>query len=211
MAAEINTDPYTGPCFSKGNRLARALWGVVYALLFRTSPRPFHAWRAWLLQVFGARLGEHCHVYPRAIIWAPWNLECGDKVGVADGAEIYNPSPIRIGDQATISQGAYLCGASHDYRQAHFPLVSQPIIVEKQAWIAARAIVAMGVTISEGCVIGAGSVVTKNMPPWTVCAGSPCRVLKSYARSGGGGGSESQATGASPGRLHAATSTGVDS
>lgn len=185
MSANHNTDPYTGPCFTLRNRAARLLWMVVCTLFFRPSPRPFHAWRRFLLTLFGARLGAHCHIYPRAIVWAPWNLECGDKVGIANDAEIYNPSLIRIGDQATISQGAFLCGASHDYRLDHFPLRTAPITVEKKAWVAARAIVGMGVTISEGCVIGAGSVVTKTMPPWTICAGNPCRVVKPYRRDDG--------------------------
>jgi putative colanic acid biosynthesis acetyltransferase WcaF len=81
-----------------------------------------------------------------------------------------------------VSQGAFLCGASHDYRLAGFPLTSAPIRIDAHAWIAARAIVTMGVTIGEGCVIGAGSVVTADMPAWTVCAGIPCRPIKPYTR-----------------------------
>jgi putative colanic acid biosynthesis acetyltransferase WcaF len=104
-------------------------------------------------------------------------------VAVADDAEIYNPALIEVGDFAVVSQGAYLCGASHDYRRWQFPLISQPITIGSHAWIAARAIVQMGVSVGEGCVIGAGSVVTRDMPPWTVCAGNPCRVMRQYEKS----------------------------
>src|SRR3546814_1362494 len=62
---------------------------------------------------------------------------------IADGAEVYNPSPVRIGEWAVVSQGAYLCGASHDYESPEFPLISQPISIGPHAWIAARAIVHM--------------------------------------------------------------------
>src|SRR3954451_18704441 len=79
------------PYFSRSNRLSRALWDLVWLLLFRPTPRPMHAWRSVLLRAFGARLGRDCHFYPAAKVWAPWNLECGDRVGVADGAELYNP------------------------------------------------------------------------------------------------------------------------
>jgi len=106
----------------------------------------------------------------------------GRAACLADGAEIYNPSPVEIGDLAIISQGAYLCGASHNYRRWDFPLVSRPIVIGKSAWVAARVIVSMGVKVGEGCVIGAGSVVSKDMPPWSVCAGNPCRVIKSYQK-----------------------------
>jgi putative colanic acid biosynthesis acetyltransferase WcaF len=127
-------------------------------------------------------VGEDSHVYPKAIIWAPWNLRLGRGACIGEGAEVYNPSLINIGDYAIVSQQAYLCGASHDYRRWDFPLISQPITIGAHAWIAARAIVGMGINIGEGCVIGAGSMVTKNMPEWTVCAGNPCRVIKQYRK-----------------------------
>ncbi len=166
------------PYFSRRNRMARQCWGLVCFFLFRLTPRPLHAWRTLLLRAFGARLGKRCHIYPGARIWAPWNLECGDDVAIADDAEIYNTSVIKLGDGAVISQGAYLCGASHDPDDPGFPLISVPIVVEQRAWVASRAIVMPGITLGEGCVIGAGSVVTKDMPAGAVCAGNPCRVLK---------------------------------
>src|SRR3972149_12009913 len=158
---------YDRPSFSLGNRGARVLWGIVRLLLFRPSPRPMHAWRRMLLRSFGARVGRGAPVYPKAIIWAPWNLTIGEAAAIANDAELYNPSPISIGAYAVVSQGAYLCGASHDYRSPQFPLIHKPIVVSDHAWVAARAIVQMGITTGEGCVIGAGSIVTKNMPAWT--------------------------------------------
>jgi len=106
----------------------------------------------------------------------------GEGASLANGAEVYNPSPIFIDEYAVVSQEAYLCGASHDYRLWSFPLISGSITIGKHAWIAARAIIHMGVRIGDGCVIGAGSVVTKDMPPWSVCAGNPCRVIKTYEK-----------------------------
>ena len=110
----------------------------------------------------------------------------GPAAAIADGAEVYNPSLITVGEGAVVSQGAFLCGASHEYWEWRFPLVSAPIVIGRFAWVAARAIVQMGVVIGEGCVIGAGSVVTKDMPAWSVCAGNPCRVIKPYAKKGTG-------------------------
>jgi putative colanic acid biosynthesis acetyltransferase WcaF len=168
--------------FSLANRAVRQLWSIVWLLLFRPTPRPFHAWRRVLLRLFGARIGAGAHVYAGARIWAPWNLTLGREAAVADRAEIYNPEPITIGDYAVISQDAFLCGASHDYGSWDFTFISAPIVVGARAWIAARAIVQMGVTIGEGCVVGIGSVVTRDMPAWTVCAGVPCRPMKPYAK-----------------------------
>lgn len=165
------------------NKLARALWSWVWLLLFRPSPRPCFRWRRFLLRCFGARIGAGSHIYPSARIWAPWNLETGQTVAIADGANIYNPAPVILEDYSIVSQEAFLCAASHDYTRWTFPLVTQPIRVGAHAWIAARAFVHMGVTIGEGCVIGAASVVTKDTPPWTVCAGNPCTVIRTYDKS----------------------------
>lgn len=181
---ESATSPFTSPSFSLRNRLARLLWNIVYVCLFRPSPRPFHGWREFLLRLFGAQLGKECHIYPGAVIWAPWNLICGNRVAVADGGEIYNPDIIKLDDCVTISQLAFLCGASHDYSTWAFPLISKQIHIKEHAWIASRAIIGMGVTIGEGCVIGAGSVVTKDMPAWSVCAGNPCRFIRKYEKKG---------------------------
>ncbi len=92
--AAQSADPYLRPSFSLSNRMRRLAWSICWTLLFRTSPRPFHSWRAFLLRCFGARLGPHCHFYPRSRIWAPWNLLCADGVSLGDDAEIYNPSPV---------------------------------------------------------------------------------------------------------------------
>jgi putative colanic acid biosynthesis acetyltransferase WcaF len=166
--------PYTQPSFSLGNRLARALWGMVWLLLFRPSPRPFHAWRRLLLRLFGAELGVHVNIYPSVQIWAPWQLNIGNRVGIANGVTLYNMAPIVIGDNCVISQGAHLCCGTHDIDSPNFQLMAKPIILEGDVWICAEAFVGPGITIAEGCVLGARAVVTKTITePWSVWVGNP--------------------------------------
>ena len=174
----INADTHTGPSFSLRNRLARLVWNVAYALLFYPSPRPFHGWRRLVLKLFGAKIGKGCHIYPHARIWAPWNLICDNEAGVGDGAILYNQALITLGKRAVVSQGAHLCSGSHDYESPGFELFAKPITVGAHAWLAAECFVHPGVTIGEGAVIGARSVVTRDMPAWTVCAGNPCKPIK---------------------------------
>ncbi len=171
-----------GKEYTVSNRLARLAWWAVYRLLFRWSPRPLHHWRSFLLRCFGARLGPGCHIYASAKIWAPWNLECGSRACIADGAEVYNPVKISIGEGAVISQDAYLCAASHDYADPAFSHIHGTIVIGKKAWVGARAIVLLGKTIGDRSVVGAGSVVTKDVPPDSVCGGNPARVVKKIER-----------------------------
>ncbi|MBL7071595.1 MAG: colanic acid biosynthesis acetyltransferase WcaF [Candidatus Omnitrophica bacterium] len=173
-----NIDAYTQPSYSLKNRIIRLIWNIVYFLLFRFSLIPFHPWRSFLLRCFGAKIGKGCHIYPGVIIWAPWNLEIGDYVGIASGVLCHSMAKIKLGDKVVISQGTRLYTGSHDYEDPRFPLVTKPITVETNAWIAAEAFVFPGVTIGKGAVIGARSVITKDMPARMVCAGNPCRPIK---------------------------------
>jgi putative colanic acid biosynthesis acetyltransferase WcaF len=137
-----------------------------------------HAWRALLLRAFGAKVGAKCHFYPGSKVWCPWNLVCEDRVTFADGAEIYNPSPIYFGSHAIVSQGAYVCGATHLYNEPEFRLVSFPMRVGAYAWICARAMVSPGVNVGEGAILGLGSVATRDLEPYGIYAGSPARKVK---------------------------------
>ncbi|MET0243825.1 MAG: WcaF family extracellular polysaccharide biosynthesis acetyltransferase [Flavitalea sp.] len=173
-----NQDTYTGPSFSLKNRLARVIWNTVYAVLFRYSPRPLHGWRSMLLKLFGAKLGKNVHIYPGVKIWAPWNLEVADDTGIANDAILYSMGKIKIGKRVTISQGSHICAGTHDYTQKGFPLLAIPITIGDYVWVAAESFIHPGVTINDGAVIGARSVVTKDVPEWMVCAGHPCKPLK---------------------------------
>jgi putative colanic acid biosynthesis acetyltransferase WcaF len=105
-------------------------------------------------------------------------VEIGDEAGVADGAILYSQGKITLGRRAVVSQGAHLCAGTHDYEQEGFPLFTKPITVGDHVWIAAEAFVHPGIDIGEGAVIGARSVIVKNLPAWMVCAGHPCVVLR---------------------------------
>lgn len=171
-------DPYRQPSFSLNNRLKRLVWNFVYLLLFRLSPRPCHRWRVLLLRLFGARVGLHCHVYSGVKIWAPWNLMLGDNVGIADGVILYSMDRIEIGDYSVISQGSHLCGGTHDYNSENFQLLAKPIVIGKRVWVCAEVFIHPGITVPDGVVIGARSVVNKNIQqPWKVYAGNPCREV----------------------------------
>jgi putative colanic acid biosynthesis acetyltransferase WcaF len=159
-------------------KMFRTLWNGVYIALFRFSPRIFHGWRSTLLRAFGAKIGKGCHIYPKVIIHAPWNLSCEDNVGIADKAVIYNQAPVRVGERSVISQGAHICTGTHDYNDEKFRLVAKPINIGRNSWVCAEVFVMPGVNIGDGAVVGARSVVTKDVLPWTVCAGNPCRIIK---------------------------------
>jgi acetyltransferase-like isoleucine patch superfamily enzyme len=85
---------------------------------------------------------------------------------------------IRIGNNVAIAPDVCFFAAGHDYSDLELPDLAKSIVVGDRVWIGGRAVILLGVTIGEGAAIGAGSVVTKDIPAWTVAAGNPARVLK---------------------------------
>ena len=182
-AWRTEADPTLKPAFPIADRGKRAAWNLCWSLLYRTSPRPCHSWRAMLLRLFGAKLGPACHFYPKSKIWAPWNLVCEDRVTVGDDAEIYNPSPFHLASHCILSQGSYLCGASHSYNEIDFSLISYPMRIGAYAWICARAIVHPRVNVGTGAILGLGSVATSDLEPFGIYVGFPAQKVKERLRS----------------------------
>jgi putative colanic acid biosynthesis acetyltransferase WcaF len=178
VSAGINPDPYLRPAFTVQNKFRRAFWALSWLFLFRLTPVPWFFWRSALLRLFGAKVGPRNFIYPSARIWAPWLLETEAVVTIGRGAEIYNPGGVLLKHHSIVSQGAYICGASHDYNDPGFPFFSKRIVLEAYSWIGARAIVLPGVRVGEGSVLGAGSVTARSLEPWWVYAGNPARRAK---------------------------------
>lgn len=83
-----------------------------------------------------------------------------------------------IATKVCVSQGAYLCTASHNITIKSNPLITAPIKLDSFSWVASEAFVGMGVTIGEGAVVGARAAVFKNVEPWTVVGGNPAKFIK---------------------------------
>jgi putative colanic acid biosynthesis acetyltransferase WcaF len=155
-------------------------WAVVQSTLFRWSPRPWHGLRARLLRLFGADIPEpgRVVVFPSASIVFPQKLSLAPRSMIGPNVAIYNLAPVSLGRGANVSQNCHLCAGTHDHSRWSMPLVAKPIVVGENAWLGADVFVGPGVSIGELCVVGARSVVVKDLPARTVCAGNPCRVLK---------------------------------
>ncbi len=165
--------------YSLKNKIGRALWGVVYILLFRPfGTKYLNFWRVFILRLFGAKIGQDCSVSCSVKIWAPWNLEMEDHSMFASRVNCYNPSKIKLNSQVIVSDGVFLCGASHDVHSPQHTLISKPIEIMDQAWIASDAFIMMGVTIGQGAVVGARACVFKDVEPWTIVGGNPAKFIK---------------------------------
>lgn len=158
--------------------LLRWVWTFVQSTLFRWSPRPLHGFRAALLRLFGARIEGPVVIFPTARVTYPWRLSLAPHTMVGPFVHLYNLGPIRLERGANLSQFCHLCAGSHDFNRWSMPLVTAPIVIGPNAWLGADVFVGPGVTVGELAVVGARSVVVKDLPPRTICAGSPCRPFR---------------------------------
>ena len=161
------------------SKVLRVIWNVTWLLLFRPTPRGnlFRPWRAFLLRCFGAKLAKGANVLPSCRIWQPWKLEMGAYSCLSERVDCYNADWIRLGDQVTVSQDAFLCTASHDISSPIMELTTAPLTLGNQCWVCARAVLLPGVTLGEGAVVAASAVVTKDVPAWTVVGGNPANKI----------------------------------
>lgn len=163
--------------YTRSELLQRLLWAAAQPL-FRFSPRLLYSWRNNLLRLFGARIGRGVRIYPTVRIFLPRLLTVGDEATIGDDVRLYNLGPMHIGAEATVSQGAHLCGGTHDDRDPAFRLIRASIRIETAAWVCADAFVGPGVTVGEGAVVGARAVATRSVEPWQVVAGNPARFIR---------------------------------
>lgn len=179
-----NEAPYLGQnCVTPVSRrevLLRGLWAFVQATLFRWSPRPLHGFRARLLRLFGAEIPEPARVviFPTVRITYPWRLTLAPRSMVGRNVTLYNLARITLQRGANVSQNCHLCAGTHDFERWAMPLVARPIVIGENAWLAADVFVGPGVTVGELSVVGARSVVVKDLPPRMIAVGHPCRPIK---------------------------------
>lgn len=161
------------------NRFKRLLWNIIYLFLFRPFPTKFfRSWRNVLLRLFGAKIHSKAGVYSSATIWAPWNLVLEENAWIGPNVNCYNVDKIIMKKNATVSQGTHLCTASHDVFSIGHELITAPILIESDSWVAVDAYVHKGVIIGEGAVVGANACVYKNVEPWTIVGGNPAKFIK---------------------------------
>lgn len=154
------------------------LWRIVRQALFRLLPPPLNLARVGLLNLFGAHVHHTAFVHPRIRIDRPWNLRIGAGSRLQHGVIIESMGPITIGRRTYISQFAYLCSGSHDYRRRDMRVITRPIRIGDGVWLASDVFVGPGVTIGDRAIVGARSTVFRDLPPDAIAAGNPARPLR---------------------------------
>lgn len=137
----------------------------------------------YLRTFFGAKVGKKVVYYPNIWLFTGRNLVLGDDVDLATGVLITTDGGVTIGDRTLVGYGTKILSSNHVvpklperiFDSAH---KKAPVVIEKDVWIGANCIILPGVSIGEGSIIAAGSVVTKNVPKNVYVAGVPAKIIK---------------------------------
>jgi len=138
------------------------------------------------------QIGDNVTIWPWSRIEARRTNMGQGVIQIGDGTvcqpfiHIGSTVSVVIGKGVLIASGVYITDHDHDYTHPDFPPVDNAqvlvakVTVGDYTWIGERVVVAKGVTIGRSCVIGAGSVVTKDLPDYSMAVGVPARVIKTY-------------------------------
>jgi len=164
------------------------------------------AWRRWKLKHLYQckRVGRNVVIGNDVVIWTDGNLEIGDDVCLRRGVQIYEKQggrikigdrvnlghqcmldstvSITIGDDTMIGHRTIIIDSDHKYDDPDTPIVRQgyvaaPIVIGRDVWTGAHVVIVKGITVGDGAIIGANSVVTKDVPPYAIVAGNPARQI----------------------------------
>jgi putative colanic acid biosynthesis acetyltransferase WcaF len=130
------------------------------------------------LRAFGARIGVGVTIKPQVKITFPWKLTIGDHVWLGEECWLLNLERIVIGSNVCISQRAFVCTGSHNYKSLTFDLIVKPVTLEDGCWIGASAWVGPGVIVGTHAVLTARSVASNNLEPYGIYRGNPAVFLR---------------------------------
>jgi len=178
---------------------------VLNAMMPRNQARP-RLWVKWFLNPFKHKKGKNARICRNSRIDVmPFNnFVLDDNSTIEDFCTINNGvgdvligkrsrigmsnvliGPVTIGNDVILAQNIVMSGLNHGYEDITIPIYKQPVTRKKitvgdEAWIGANAVVVAGVTIGKHPVVAPGSVVTRDVPPFSIVAGNPAKVIKQY-------------------------------
>jgi acetyltransferase-like isoleucine patch superfamily enzyme len=179
---------------------------TVHSMLVRSYEARPRTWVRWFVNPFVHKKGRGSIIRWRTRMDVlPFNrFELGERSIIEDFSTINNGSgdvvighhtlvgmsnviigPVTLGNHIILAQHVVMSGLNHIYEDVSRPIVDQnvrtaPIVIEDDCWIAANVVITAGVTIGKHSIIAAGAVVTKDVPPYSIAAGNPAKVIKQY-------------------------------
>lgn len=152
-------------------------WGIAIFGNMIINRIPSRRFRLYYYKLAGLKCGKNVSICRYTDLLAIEKLKIGNGVNIGWRCTVDSRGEIEIGNNVVIASDSILLTAGHDVNDKHFSARYKKIIIEDRAWICTRSTILGGVKIGEGAVVAAGSVVTKDIPPYTIVGGVPAKVI----------------------------------
>lgn len=161
----------------------RALASLILGLFRGLPGYPGLAIRYVCVKRLAAQCGDNVAIYPGVYLSDLDGLRLGSNIKIGEMCFIGAAGGVVIEDDVSLAHATTVLTEEHDYTQPgplrETPLVFAPVVIRRGVWVGAGVKITAGVEIGAGAAVGAGAVVTRDIPPGTVAAGVPARVMRS--------------------------------
>jgi len=167
---------------------SRGIFWLIYYLFVRHLPRCYVRYsfgskhiRAFILKRTFKRFGTNVTIEPKIFFYNMSESEIGDNSGIGIGSYI---GTVKIGRDVMIGEELIVISQNHEFGDLRTPMwkqgwkKDQPVVIEDDVWIGSRVILLPGVKVGKGSIVAAGSIVTKEVPPYTIVGGNPAREIR---------------------------------
>ena len=152
-------------------------WGMNILGNIFVNKIPSRRIRIFYYKLLGAKLGKDVSICRNTDLLAENKLKIGNGVNIGWRCTIDARGGIEIHNNVVIASDSIVLTADHDINDKNFTARYKPIVIKDRAWICTRSTILGGVTIGEGAVVAAGSVVTKDVNPYTIVGGIPAKTI----------------------------------
>ena len=130
-------------------------------------------------------IGRNCLIQDRVYLRAgvDGRIDIGDRAALNSFVQMYGHGGITVGDDSQIGPNTVITTTGHDYMATHLEQDYSPVVIGERVWIGANCTIVPGVSIGDRAVIGAGAVVTRDIPPRCIAVGVPARVIRYFDES----------------------------
>jgi len=160
-----------------GEKRTAQLSIAIRPVLRFVSNLPIASVRLLGLRIAGAKIGQDIVLLRSVKVISPWRLSLGSHNNIARNVQLDARGYLDIGDNVNISEEVAVWTAEHDVQCPTFSERRSRTVIGNRVWLGFRSVILPGVTIGEGSVVASGAVVTKSVPPFSIAAGVPAKII----------------------------------
>jgi len=158
-------------------RIKTVFWELVCWKLAVTGYIPSHYIRRFVYRFWGIKIGNGSTIHMHASFYYPSNISIGEDTIIGEKVVLDGRDKLVIGNHVDIASEVMIYNAQHDINDDKFKAVTAPVVIEDYVFVGPRVIILSGVTIHKGAVVGAGAVVTKDVPEFIIVGGVPAKEI----------------------------------